>query len=111
MKYLITESQYNLLMESDFIKKLRRRFNEKTMRDFIYHAETEFPDPCEKFDNEFEYADTIINQAVDDFLFQDELWEYFHSGDWPVVKNGLKTDYWGFIKQHVKMNSMMRISI
>ena len=86
MKYLITESQYNLLMESDFIKKLRRRFNEKTMRDFIYHAETEFPDPCEKFDNEFEYADTIINQAVDDFLFQDELWEYFHSGDWPVVK-------------------------
>jgi hypothetical protein len=73
-------------MESDFIKKLRRRFNEKTMRDFIYHAETEFPEPCEKFDNEFEYADTIINQAVEDFLFQDELWEYFHSGDWPVVK-------------------------
>jgi len=86
MKYLITESQYNLLMESAFIKKLRRRFNEKTMRDYIYHVETEFPNPCEQFDNEFEYADTIINQAVDDFLFQDELWEYFHSGDWPVVK-------------------------
>ena len=86
MKYLITESQYNLLMESDFIKKLRRRFNEKTMRDYIYHAETEFPEPCEKFDNEFEYADAVIDKAVDDFLFQEELWEYFHSGDWPVLE-------------------------
>ena len=86
--YIITESQLKTIVESKsaFIKKLRRRFNEKTMRDYIYHVETEFPNPCEKFDNEFEYADTIINQAVDDFLFQDELWEYFHSGDWPVVK-------------------------
>jgi hypothetical protein len=87
-EYIITESQLKVIVEikSAFIEKLRRRFNEKTMRDYIYHVETEFPNPCEKFDNEFEYADTIINQAVDDFLFQDELWEYFHSGDWPVVK-------------------------
>ena len=87
-EYIVTESQLKTIVESKsaFIEKLRRRFNEKTMRDYIYHVETEFPNPCEKFDNEFEYADTIINQAVDDFLFQDELWEYFHSGDWPVVK-------------------------
>ena len=86
--YILTESQLKTIVESKsaFIEKLRRRFNEKTMRDYIYHVETEFPNPCEQFDNEFEYADTIINQAVDDFLFQDELWEYFHSGDWPVVK-------------------------
>jgi len=86
--YILTESQLKTIIESKsgFIEKLRRRFNEKTMRDYIYHVETEFPNPCEKFDNEFEYADTIINQAVEDFLFQDELWEYFHSGDWPVVK-------------------------
>jgi hypothetical protein len=87
-EYIVTESQLKTIVESKsaFIEKLRRRFNEKTMRDYIYHVETEFPNPCEQFDNEFEYADTIINQAVDDFLFQDELWEYFHSGDWPVVK-------------------------
>ena len=84
--YVLTESQLKAIVEhkSEFIKKLRRRFSEKTMRDYIYHAETEFPKPCEKFDNEFEYADAVINKAVDDFLFQDELWEYFHSGDWPV---------------------------
>ena len=86
MKYLVTESQYNLLMESDFIKKLRRRFNEKTMRDFIYHAETEFSDPCNQFDNEFEYADAVIGTAVTDFFFQEELEDYFHSADWPVIK-------------------------
>jgi hypothetical protein len=86
MKYLITESQYNLLMESDFITKLKRRFNEKTMRDFIYHAETEFPDPCSKFDNEFEFTDAIIGAAVTEFLFQEDLEDDFHSGDWSVIE-------------------------
>jgi len=86
MKYLITESQYNLLMESDFITKLKRRFNEKTMRDFIYHAETEFPDPCSKFENEFEFADAIIGAAVTEFLFQEDLEDDFHSGDWSVIE-------------------------
>ena len=86
MKYLVTESQYNLLMESDFMKKLRRRFNNKTMQDFIYHAETEFSDPCNQFDNEFEYADAVIGKAVTDFFFQEELEDYFHSADWPVIK-------------------------
>ena len=87
-EYIVTESQLKTIVESKsaFIEKLRRRFNVESMRDYIYHAETEFTDPCEKFDNEFEYADAVINKAVDDFLFQDELWEYFHSGDWPVVK-------------------------
>jgi hypothetical protein len=87
-EYIITESQLKTIVEhkSEFIKKLRRRFNVKAMRDYIYHAETEFPEPCEKFDNEFEYADAVIDKAVDDFLFQEELWEYFHSGDWPVLE-------------------------
>jgi hypothetical protein len=87
-EYIITESQLKAIVEnkSEFIKKLRRRFNVKAMRDYIYHAETEFPEPCEKFDNEFEYADAVIDKAVDDFLFQEELWEYFHSGDWPVLE-------------------------
>ena len=87
-EYIITESQLKTIVEhkSEFIKKLRRRFNVEAMRDYIYHAETEFPEPCEKFDNEFEYADAVIDKAVDDFLFQEELWEYFHSGDWPVLE-------------------------
>jgi hypothetical protein len=73
-------------MESAFIEKLRRRFNVGSMRDYIYHAETEFPDPCEKFDNEFEYADAVIGAAVTEFLFQEELEDYFHSGDWSVIE-------------------------
>ena len=86
--YVLTESQLKRIVEqtSDFMTKLRRRFNKKTMQDFIYHAETEFPDPCNQFDNEFEYADAVIGRAVTDFFFQEELEDYFHSGDWPVMK-------------------------
>jgi hypothetical protein len=87
-EYIITESQLKRIVEikSDFITKLKRRFNEKTMRDFIYHAETEFPDPCSKFDNEFEFADAIIGAAVTEFLFQEDLEDDFHSGDWSVIE-------------------------
>jgi hypothetical protein len=83
-EYIITESQLKAIVEnkSAFIEKLKRRFNKKTMQDFIYHAETEFPKPCEKFDNEFEYADAVINKAIDDFIFQEELEPYVYSGDW-----------------------------
>jgi hypothetical protein len=73
--YILTESQLKRIVEqtSDFMTKLRRRFNKKTMQDFIYHAETEFPKLCGQFDNEFEYADAVINKAIDDFIFQEEL--------------------------------------
>ena len=82
--YILTESQLKRIVEktSDFMIKLRRRFNKKTMQDFIYHAETEFPKLCDQFDNEFEYADAVINKAIDDFIFQEELEPYVYSGDW-----------------------------
>jgi hypothetical protein len=87
-EYIITESQLKAIVESKsvFIEKLRRRFNVESMRDYIYHAETEFSDPCSKFDNEFEFADSIIGAAVTEFLFQEELQDYFHSGDWSVIE-------------------------
>lgn len=86
--YILTESQLQKIVEqkSVFMKKLRRRFNKKSMMDYIYHAETEFPSLCDKFDNEFEYADAVIGNAVTDFFFQEELEDYFHSGDWPVIE-------------------------
>jgi hypothetical protein len=86
-EYIFTESQLKAIVESKstFIGKLKRRFNVKTMRDYIYHAETEFPDPCSKFENEFEFTDAIIGAAVTEFLFQEELEDYFHSGDWSVI--------------------------
>ena len=82
--YILTESQLKRIVEqtSDFMIKLRRRFNKKAMQDFIYHAETEFPKLCDQFDNEFEYADAVINKAIDDFIFQEELEPYVYSGDW-----------------------------
>ena len=83
-EYIVTESQLKRIVEqtSDFITKLRRMFNKKTMQDFIYHAETEFPKLCEQFDNKFEYADAVINKAIDDFIFQEEFEQYVYSGDW-----------------------------
>ena len=87
-EYIITESQLKTIVEqkSAFIEKLRRRFNVESMRDYIYHAETEFSDPCNQFDNEDEYADAVIGKAVTDFYFQEELVDDFFSTDWPVMK-------------------------
>jgi hypothetical protein len=87
-EYIITESQLRAIVESksSFMTMLKRRFNEKTMRDYIYHAEGRFPDPCNQYDNEVEYTDAVIVQAVLDFYFQDELVDYFHSGDWSVIE-------------------------
>jgi hypothetical protein len=87
-EYIITESQLKAIVESKsaFMTKLRRRFNVESMRDYIYHAETEFSDPCNQFDNEVEYADAVIGKAVTEFLFQEEFEDYIHSGDWSVIK-------------------------
>lgn len=42
------------------------------MEEFIHTAIADFPDLCDVFGDEFEYADNVIDRAVDDFLTVDE---------------------------------------
>ena len=71
MGYLITESQYKFLTESIYLG-LKRRLTYDKMESFIHNAEVDFPNPCDDYGDEFEFADNLISKAVDDFLTVDE---------------------------------------
>ncbi len=83
MKYIITESQYNLLVEN-YLSWLKRRVNPESMKNYITTAEINFPTLCDDFGDEFEYADNVIRWAVDDFLtsnedsYLDEMYDEIH---------------------------------
>ena len=72
MKYIITEQQYKMLTESDSMNWVKRRANKESMKKYITNAEINFPTLCDDFNDEFEFADGIINYAVDEFMTIDE---------------------------------------
>ena len=67
MKYLITESQYTFLKKSFIPISIRRRANEETLEKYITMGEAEYTSPCD-FGDEFEYADSVIEFALDEFI-------------------------------------------
>lgn len=71
MKIIITKNQSKLLIE-DFHLGLKRRFNYDSMEKHIRTAELDYPTLCDDFDDAFEYADALINDACDSFLTEDE---------------------------------------
>jgi hypothetical protein len=95
MKYVITESQYNLLVETNPIS-IKRRFNFETMRKHVFDAGFTFPNPCDDFINEFDYADNVISKALDNFLTVDESFWVFLSDNIENIYPSLfdKTKYW-----------------
>jgi hypothetical protein len=72
MKYLITESQFELLSEDIHVQMLKRRVTYENMEKYIHKAEIEFPMLCDDFNDEFEYADNVISSAVNSFFTVDE---------------------------------------
>jgi hypothetical protein len=81
MKYIITESQLELLSENEAIMWVKRRINKDILGEYVREAEMQFPLLCEDFGDEFEYSDNVIRWAVDDFLttredmFLDDLYD------------------------------------
>ena len=74
MKYIIKESQYNMILEMEKETELwlKRRYNVETMREFIEESKTEIEPHISTFNDEFDYADAVIDGAVDNFLYMDE---------------------------------------
>ena len=68
MKYIITESQYELLKESTIPLHIRRRANEETLSHFISLGEMNYPTLCDDFDDGYDYADAVIDYAIDEFV-------------------------------------------
>jgi hypothetical protein len=84
MKYIITESQYNFLNESLIPISIRRRANEETLKKYISMGEINYPTLCDDFEDEYEYADAVIEYAVDEFIektndeiFGEDCYDYY----------------------------------
>lgn len=68
MKYIITENQYKILTETDTELSFKRRAHEVNLRFFINKVVSSEPRPCEYFDDEFRYADDVIDMVAHFFL-------------------------------------------
>lgn len=77
MKYIITESQLNMIQENSMPMWMRRRLNTGELNNYLQKA-VDGEDPT-YYSDEFEYADNMISFAVNDFLTIDE--EFFEEGN------------------------------
>ena len=66
------KSQLDFLTESDAMNWVKRRANMESMKEYITDAEINYPTLCDDFGDEFEFADNVINYAVDKFMTIDE---------------------------------------
>jgi hypothetical protein len=71
MKYIITESQYQLIKENTVFDKIKRRFNQEYLTEFIEEAieDEDAYEPCSEFGDGYEYADEVIRKAINNFLY------------------------------------------
>ena len=124
MKYLINESQYKMLTGLAAMNWVKRRANKETMKDFITQGEINLPTMCDDFEDAYEYADAVIEYAIDDIqpeciILRDEntnetmklklkfIEEHFihyycntcHSRQGSTIKNPITIHQWNF--QHV----------
>ena len=76
----IIESQYELLSESSLMDRLKRRVNKESFMKYILETQNEFPDLCGDFVDEYEYSDSIIAMAIENFFVDNE--DYFTEGSY-----------------------------
>lgn len=71
--YIITESQFKLIVES-LPLSFRRRFSKEVMNSYIDSLTRNIVIDCRNFSDEFDFADSIVSEAVDDFML--EVYDY-----------------------------------
>lgn len=61
-------------MESNIPIHIRRRANEENLKKYISLGEMNYPTLCDDFDDAYDYADAVIEYAVDELIgdFEDE---------------------------------------
>lgn len=57
-------------MESVVPISIRRRATEENLKQYISLGEINFPTLCDDFYDEYEFADSVIDYAVDEFLVE-----------------------------------------
>jgi hypothetical protein len=82
MKYIISESQYRVLLEDLDSSTLwiKRRANYDIMNEYIDKALDAQSNPCDDFDTDVDFAKAIIVYAVMFFLKVND--EFYHPGNY-----------------------------
>lgn len=68
----VVSVQTHLLKENDSELWFKRRVNPEYLRFFIDKAIADEPNPCDEYDDEFDYAENRIDWFVTDFLSEHE---------------------------------------
>lgn len=83
MKYIITESQFEFIKESDLERWSIRRRSMEFFDKLVDEVIGRYTDICEEFSDEFDFADQIIDEVVDDF-YSDYPHEWESENFWKV---------------------------
>jgi hypothetical protein len=68
MKFIISESQYKVLLEQNVPNSIKRRANKKTLEKYILLSERNNPPYCEEHEDGYDYADAVIDDSIDYFF-------------------------------------------
>ena len=61
-----------VMSESTIPNTLKRRINSTTLQDYITKGEINYPTLCDDFEDGYEYADKVIDYAMDEFIYEIE---------------------------------------
>ena len=82
MKYIITERQGSLLKEQTDNPSIwfRRRANYESLLPFIEQSIADEPNPCDDYEDQYDYASSRLDWAVTHFLSIDE--DFYNSEEY-----------------------------
>ena len=89
MKLIITESQERSLTENSLSFWVKRRVSEEYLRELIIEALLEFPNLCDVFDDKYDFADAVIEYAIDELLSRFRGKDYSEDSDYDDVMDFL----------------------
>jgi hypothetical protein len=61
-----------VMSESTIPNTVKRRANSKILQDYITKGEINYPTLCDDFEDGYEYADKVIDYAMDEFIYEIE---------------------------------------
>ena len=69
--------------ESTVPISIKRRDNRRTLEDYVMRAKLEYPTLCDDFDDGYEYANAVIDYAIDELLsgVDDDMYEQPYISD------------------------------
>jgi hypothetical protein len=73
----------DLMNESTIPNTIKRRTNQQTLEKYIWDGEINYPTLCDDFEDGYEYADAVIDYAIDEFIgkFDEDIYDEDYYSD------------------------------